>query len=209
MFDRFDYSPDLFHWIKTDYEGKDTEIEESMAFEVMTNIINDGYLISSGKDTYKHIKSICFTESPLEVMRHQSSRYTKFGFAFDKLEIFKMGGRHVIYQSKSEASVLPDSLHWRHVTYNPNDIAPNRTKGVNFTWEREWRLNEPELSIILAHAIIVPNKKYAEKISSFLHDFRHVNESYWLFGSDYSRSPEDYDIYSDNVTRRIVIFDQT
>ncbi|MEL5666144.1 hypothetical protein [Serratia ureilytica] len=208
MFDRFDYSHDLFHWVKTGYEGEDEELADNYAYDVMVKIIKDGFLISSGKDTFKRIKSICFTESPLEIMKHQTSKYTKFGFAFNKVKIFEMGGRHVIYQPKCEACNLPKSLHWRHVTYDPTNVSFKRKNGVNFTWEREWRLNEKELSIKHANKIIVPNAKYADKILRVLYDGRNINEAYWLFGSDSALSPDDYDQYTDCVKHLIVVFDQ-
>ncbi|EOH0527739.1 hypothetical protein ACLMVZ_002382 [Klebsiella aerogenes] len=163
MLDHTDYSPNVYHWIKTDYYGKDDNVANEKAFEVMLMIIDDGFLRSSGKDTFKHIKSICFTESPKEVKAHQSSRYLTFGFSFDKEFIFQKGGRHVIYQTKAEGEDLPPHLHWRHVTYDPTDKR-KREDGINFTWEREWRLNQEELSLLSSNSVIVPNEDFKERL---------------------------------------------
>lgn len=163
MQDGSDYSEYLYHWIKTDYYGSDKVEAMERAFEVMLKIFEDGYLKASGKDTYRRIKSVCFTESPKEVKRHESSRYQAFGFAFRKRDIFEDGGRHVIYQTREEAEMLPKSMRWRHVTYDPS-ATKKRAGGIDFTWEREWRLHEPKLSIVDCHAVIVPNQDYIERL---------------------------------------------
>ncbi|MEQ9912226.1 hypothetical protein [Pectobacterium polaris] len=158
-----DYSPDVYHWIKTDYYGREEVVAKEEAFKVMLIIIDDGVLRSSGKDTFKHIKNICFTESPKEVNAHQSSRYSTFGFSFDKEFIYSNGGRHVIYQTKDEGEAMPTDMHWRHVTYDPADKRKIKD-GINFTWEREWRLNQDELSLLLCNSIIVPNEDFKERL---------------------------------------------
>ncbi|MFS7196198.1 hypothetical protein AB6866_01105 [Rahnella inusitata] len=158
-----DYSDLVFHWIKTDYRGTDQNTAYEGAFEIMLKIIDDGFLRSSGKDTLGGIESICFTESPKEVMKHQTSRYTPFGFSFKKEFLFSEGARHVIYQSKGEGLAMPKDMHWRHVTYDPS-AKSKREDGINFTWEREWRLNCPELNILRSFSVIVPNEDYVERL---------------------------------------------
>jgi hypothetical protein len=73
--------------------------------------------------------------------------------------------RHVIYQTKEEGVAMPGRMHWRHVTYNPTDRS-KREDGINFTWEREWRLNHSELSILKSHSVIVPNQDYVERLEA-------------------------------------------
>jgi len=205
MHDRKDYSDSVFHWIKTDAVGTKSEIEDS-AFRVMLQIISDGYLKASGRDTYKNIESVCFTESPEEVMAHQSSKYTCFGFAFDKANIFSLGGRHVIYQKKSEASCLPKFLHWRHVTYDPDDVGRTKPYGVDFTWEREWRLNKDSLDISSATKIIVPHECFAERIVDYVEQQKRDDGISWLFGASGVREPSDFDAYADVVYDKIEVF---
>lgn len=176
MHSRNDYSPFLYHWIKP--ASKVTSPKHAMdeAYSVMQQIFECGYLRASGKDTFKNIESICFSESPKEVMRHQSSKYLPFGFAFEKEYIFELGGRHVIYQTKEEADILPPSLHWRHVTYDPSDIAASKPDGVNFTWEREWRLNDSTLNILDCHSVIVPNQDYKEMLEADIEHWKKFPE---------------------------------
>lgn len=161
---RTDYSKYLYHWIKPAEYCNTTEEAYEKAYEIMEAIFEDGYLRASGLDTFKKIKSVCFTESPAEIMKHQESRYQPFGFCFLKEDIFDLGGRHVIYQTKEESKLLDESIHWRHVTYNPQDIDSRKPNGVNFTWEREWRLNEPKLSIFDCYSVIVPNEDWLERL---------------------------------------------
>ncbi|HHX8939233.1 TPA: hypothetical protein ACVPL5_001128 [Yersinia enterocolitica] len=207
MHNHSDYSDDVFHWIKTDYDGKDNKKADELAFEIMKKIVMDGCLNASGKDTFRNLESVCFTESPLEVKRHQSSRYTQFGFAFSKSLIFDLGGRHVIYQPKNEAHFLPEGLHWRHVTYDPNDKDKVKRSGVNFTWEREWRLNCKQLDIHNAHSVIVPNAFFADELSHFLHGWEHMNWAGWISGDSEARSPEEYEEHLIEIHDRIKIFE--
>lgn len=164
MHQRTDYSEYLYHWIKPDVFCKSKEDAYEKAYEIMEAIFDDGFLKASGRDTYKKIESICFTESPAEIMKYQNSRYQPFGFSFLKDDIFDLGGRHAIYQTKEEAELLPSSMHWRHVTYNPKDIGPSKPNGVDFTWEREWRLNVERLSIIDCHFIILPDEHWVARM---------------------------------------------
>lgn len=207
MHNHSDYSDDVFHWIKTEYEGKDKKRAYECAFEVMKKIVLDGYINASDKDTFRKLKSVCFTESPLEVQRHQSSRYTQFGFAFSKSFIFELGGRHVIYQTYDEGLSLPKELHWRHVTYDPINKNLFNNQGVNFTWEREWRLNANQLNIHNAHSIIVPNQYFADELSHYMHSGEHLNLADWLYGSSEARSPEEYDAHLIEINDRIKIFE--
>ncbi|MDD2540339.1 MAG: hypothetical protein PHH28_04760 [Desulfuromonadaceae bacterium] len=66
-------------------------------------------------------------------------RYEPYGIAVRKDWLFQRNGRPVIYQPDSEYPLLPPQLQWRHVRYEP----PN----VDFTWEREWRVQCDELQI--------------------------------------------------------------
>lgn len=179
MHHRTDYSNYLYHWIKPDVFCKTKEDAYERAYEIMEAIFEDGFLKASGRDTYKKIESVCFTESPSEIMKYQNSRYQPFGFAFLKDDIFDLGGRHVIYQTKEEAELLPCSMHWRHVTYNPNDIGPSKPNGVDFTWEREWRLNAKSLSILDCHSIILPDENWVERMKEDIQRWKEFPQYMW------------------------------
>lgn len=49
--------------------------------------------------------------------------------------LYVQGGRPVIYQSDKEFYDLPEAIRWRHVRYEPASSPP-----IDFTWEREWRI---------------------------------------------------------------------
>jgi hypothetical protein len=88
------------------------------------------------------------------------SAYAPFGVMVPKRWLFALGGRPVIYQPDDEYDVLPDSVKWRHVRYDPDAQPP-----VDFTWEREWRIRAAELAIDPATAaIVVAEKGWAERL---------------------------------------------
>jgi len=71
--------------------------------------------------------------------------------------IFKEGGRPVIYQTDEEFNELPETHRWRHVRYDPLSDPP-----IDFTWEREWRINCEELHFDSDVAsIVVPDDHWA------------------------------------------------
>jgi len=76
---------------------------------------------------------------------------------FDKTWVYDRGGRPVIYQPDSDFSRLPEALRWRHVRFEPTSL-----QGIDFTWEREWRIPCDELTFSRAEAVIVvPNDRWA------------------------------------------------
>jgi len=89
-------------------------------------------------------RCVCFTESPARCLTNNGkldsryfSRYTPFGFQYCKKEVFKYGGRPVIYSTREEAEKQKENsdINWRYVSYDPNS-----ERRLDFTWEREWRI---------------------------------------------------------------------
>jgi hypothetical protein len=78
---------------------------------------------------------------------------------FEKKWIFKKGGRPVIYQSDGEFQELPDRMKWRHARYEPHGNPP-----IDFTWEREWRINSELEFGPDTGAIVVPDVKWVERL---------------------------------------------
>jgi hypothetical protein len=71
---------------------------------------------------------------------------------------FERGGRPVIYQTEEEYHNLPESLRWRHVRFDP-------LNGIDFTWEREWRIRIDELVLDISVAVvIVPDSDWEQRI---------------------------------------------
>lgn len=127
---------------------------------VPENILAEGRLIGSNAYIRGGHRCICFTEAPIgevvslfklaELAAEGGLRpkYEPFGVAVTKNWLFSRGGRPVIYQRDAEYETLPDSIRYRHVRYNP--IA-----GVDFTWEREWRICAEELRLDPKHTLVV------------------------------------------------------
>ena len=89
-------------------------------------------------------KVVCFTEMPLQevksmlpVLRENDyTRFSSYGIGFCKKYVFRKKGLPVIYQPRKFLDELPDSLKWRHV-----NLFMAEEFGVDFTWQREWRIN--------------------------------------------------------------------
>src|SRR5690606_20743116 len=131
---------------------------------------------------------ICFTEAPIESLRdsfskRSKSRYSNFGFMFDKSYIYAQGGRPVIYQSLSEYESLSESMKWRHVTYDPTIEKP-----VDFTWEREWRIQAEVIKIDPENVTLVVPNELAEKLVINEHELEQYYQMEWnkiMIGDEY------------------------
>ncbi|MFC2080854.1 hypothetical protein ACFLR8_01425 [Bacteroidota bacterium] len=107
---------------------------------------------------------VCFTEAPLRleglVNPSGYSRYAPFGIMIEKNWLFTQGGRPVIYQPDFEFDILPQEIRWRHVRYEPTE-----QEVVDFSWEREWRIQTNELCISPEVAVVIlPDEGWAERI---------------------------------------------
>ena len=132
----------------------------SHAYSVLEKILSDGHLLGSSKNIRGGFKCICFTESPISEIaslfalvsiaesEHEKTRYEPYGIAVKKEWLFKQGGRPVIYQPESEFQLLPDELKYRHVRYEPSE-------GIDFSWEREWRINTDTLMLDPKETLVV------------------------------------------------------
>lgn len=152
---RPDISDDLIHFTSgSDYQS---------AYERICQIVACGSIHGAGSKIKGGYPCVCFSEAPLTSLKYglvnpaAYSRYSPFGIRFKKEWIFERGGRPVIYQPDSEFNLLPDTLRWRHMRYEPG--------GIDFTWEREWRVNCSELQFTPEVAsVVMPNKEWAERL---------------------------------------------
>jgi hypothetical protein len=111
---------------------------------------------------------VCFSEAPLATLpsglvnEKYYSRYSPFGIMVSKQWLFAQGGRPVIYETDQEYNDLPETHRWRHVCYElREDFFP-----VDFTWEREWRINCDYLDFDEASAnIVVPDFAWATQLT--------------------------------------------
>lgn len=131
------------------------------AFDDLRQIIAERRLIGSGDKIRDNYQCVCFTEAPLTSLQYglvkpsAYSRYSPFGLLLEKKWLFDQGGRPVIYQPESDFPLLHERLRWRHMCYEPGVI--------DFTWEREWRIQCAELSFESNDVgIVVPDRVWAD-----------------------------------------------
>lgn len=150
----------LFHWTRNQYirEPGASTIKLS-ALDVLGRILKDGCLKGSGSLIRGGHQCVCFTEAPisevaalfrLSAMMQEADRprYEPYGIAVRKEWLFDHGGRPVIYQPDTDYEKLSDEIKWRHARYELNN-------GIDFTWEREWRICTDSLGLNPLHTIIV------------------------------------------------------
>ncbi len=128
---------------------------------VLGEILKDG--VVKGSNNHGHIKgtrtAACFTETPLSNVQHIVSRYSYYRIAVSKRVAFDAGARPVIYLPDAESGWIPAEEKWRHMRFDG---------GVDFTWEREWRLQgDFPLHSIPSFQILVWNRKDAESLAIF------------------------------------------
>jgi hypothetical protein len=151
------------------------------AFSVLRHIITTGgflpgYSFRKKKTTlYGKIPVVCFTEMPVYAfakyvqIRGMSSRVASYGIAVLKRELFKAGGRPVIYGLSQplgscsgdevttrilEDSVLPEAEQYRYV---PFDLLRSLSP-IDWTHEREWRWR----ASLPEHALWIPDPEYGD-----------------------------------------------
>lgn len=145
------------------------------AFDRFRTIVSECRLIRGTGMIRGSYPCVCFSEAPLPmpnglVNQGFYSRYKPFGLLFDKRWIFEQGGPPAIYQANAEFDVLPDSLKWRHVTYEPPRI--------DFTWEHEWRICCDELPFDPGVAkLVLPSEDYLRVLVSD-HEERQDHKGY-------------------------------
>lgn len=147
---RADLANDLVHWIKG--------ASNDDAFQTLRTIVVEHRLLGGTGHIRGNFQCVCFTEAPEETFHKVVGRYRPFGVRVSKRWLYERGGRPVIYQPDTEYEQLPDTHRWRHVRYEPDVDHP-----VDFTWEREWRIQTPELQLPPGEAqLILPHDSWAD-----------------------------------------------
>jgi hypothetical protein len=128
----------------------------------MLSILRGGHLYGSSRDIRGSFKCVCFSEAPIPVIAqmvaNKDSRYAPLGVIVDKTWLFGQGGRPVIYEPENEYQALPEELQYRHVRYDP-------VNGIDFTWEREWRIRVDSLPLNPEWTtFVVPNRAIVESL---------------------------------------------
>lgn len=146
---RTDLSNYLVHWLKG---GSNDE-----AFDTLRRIVLERRLLGGDGHIRGGYRCICFTEAPTTAFHQIIGRYRPFGIQVSKHWAFERGGRPAIYQPDDEFDGLSDAHKWRHVRYEPN-----RTPPIDFSWEREWRIQQAQLGLHPADVcILLPHDSWA------------------------------------------------
>ena len=185
----------LFHFARKPDQNVPADKRGSMwlaenASSVLTKIISEGKLRGSSNKIRGGYQCVCFTESPITELaatfsmvkiaanHTQHTRYEPYGVAVRKEWLFSLGGRPVIYQPDVEYDLLPEDLRYRHVHYDPN-------KGIDFTWEREWRIQ-------IDHLILDPRETLViVPTASEAFDVMYDNSTLELNSVDDEGNPDD------------------
>lgn len=166
----------LFHFTRTPDEktisvkgGERSYTMRASASAVLRKILYEGKIIGTSKWTYGE-NCICFTEAPIQEFnsifslieiassKEERPRYEPYGIAVSKKWLFQKGGRPVIYDHPKSIEDCPKSQKYRFVPYDP-------IQGVDFTWEREWRIKTDSLELDPKETmVIVPTSDEAFEI---------------------------------------------
>ncbi len=161
---RHDLSLKLVHLLKGE------NIKSNL--KTLLGILGEEKFLGGSGHIKGNFKCVCVSEAPLSAIGSifdnrdaYGFRYQPFGLILDKEWFFEAGGRPVIYQPENEYYFLPDSLKYRHVTFDPT----RKPTPIDFTWEREWRLCTDELKIDTTRvSVILPRRSWIHKINKLL-----------------------------------------
>lgn len=158
---RYDLSPYLIHFTRGESYDE--------AFRTLQAIVAGQRLMGTSTRIKGKYRCICFSEAPLSslsrglVSERYYSRYSPFGVLVEKRWLFEQGGRPVIYQTDGEYFTLPNEMRWRHVRYE----LGRGLEEIDFTWEREWRIQVDWLGINSQVAkLVVPSAFWAQRLQT-------------------------------------------
>lgn len=183
----------LFHFTRTPEEKfvtvktkSGSSVMPSSAYAVLRKILFEGELKGTSKWTYGE-NCVCFTEAPIvefnsifslvEIAssKRERPRYEPYGIAVSKKWLFGQGGRPVIYDHPRALKKLPKDLHYRFVPYDPS-------KGIDYTWEREWRIKTNLLKLDPKYTLVVVPT--SEEAFDIVYEFADVEADVDVEGSN-------------------------
>jgi hypothetical protein len=143
------------------------------AWAVLQKILHEGRLRGTSRWTYGQ-DCVCFTEAPfhefnsifslvdIAASEKERPRYEPYGVAVSKNWLFERGGRPVIYDHPDAFESFSNDQRYRFVQYDPK-------AGIDFTWEREWRIRAENLQLDPKETlVVVPDSEEAfELVYSF------------------------------------------
>jgi hypothetical protein len=157
---RHDLTDSVIHFIRASTDAE--------AWGILIKIVREGKLRGGSGWIKGGYVCVCFAELSRSLAAigftnaAGNTRYTRYGVMVPK-EWLRKGGRPVIYQPDYEFALLPKSHRWRHVTFNFGNDP------VDFTWEREWRIQCEELLLdpgVVSFIVPSPSQARQEALRS-------------------------------------------
>lgn len=146
------------------------------AYNTLLDILESGILKASfsernGKRTIRGDKKVvCFQDSSFDLMNEVitgenwcevGQKYREFGIQLDKIILFTLGARPVIYDRSDDIlQLIDESIHWRVVNL---DLG-SQLQYTDWTHEREWRIPESVKLSRVPFRIIVKSEKYRKML---------------------------------------------
>lgn len=156
--------------------------DDEKAFENLCSILTSKKLVASNAKgvNVNGAKVCCFQEIPLlsiaENLRVEKeikgNRYSPFGLRFLKIDLFRSGGRPVIYgDSEKLKRFIPLDEQWRIVKMDLSD----QDQIVDWSHEREWRIDKDYPFEYSDMEIIVSTPLYYRKLVQWCMENSHVD----------------------------------
>lgn len=161
-------------------------VNDDEAFDKLCKILVDKKINASLGFVCGAKKVTCYQEAPLlsiaenlrfeEYMRKKGEskkiRYSAFGLRIHKSDIYKKGGRPVIYGKTEELkNILPKEEWWRIVNFD----WVGKGEVIDWTHEREWRVPDDYHLSYHRLEIILSNYEYYKKFIQWCEDNSHMD----------------------------------
>jgi hypothetical protein len=160
---RLDLSEWIWHFVRRDDSPKDT----------LKTIIKSNAIQGSVCRPFQE-KIVCFTETPLffhiqqdvDLKTFDYKRLSLYGLGFSRKYLYEIGARPVIYTERKSYDSLPTELKYLFVEF---DLS----KGIDFTWQREWRVKSDLLSFSNNNTVLVfpDHNEFQELLYDYHADF--------------------------------------
>ena len=146
---------------------------DQRSYEIAKLILGSKRLLArSPNERHQVPPCVCFSECNLPGLIAHSERYGRFGFAFHKADLFRLGARPCLYMGESEYAAIAqlgrgkpvETPEGRLFGLSNVYVPPHSTNRVqDYTHEREWRLfGDVDLTLARPATLLAPSSHVAE-----------------------------------------------
>lgn len=160
------------------------EEADRKSFEVFSRILSEGAIKKMRIMEQNGLPdAVCLSECSLPGVLSHSERFGRFGFMFEKNDIYDLGGRPCAYVDQDVSNGLKQlrqddvkcsvrSLDGYANTYCPaSPMRLNGAKVQDYMLEREWRIMK-DLPLVKLFGVLCPYRYYLEIFSIVEHAVR-------------------------------------